>query len=88
MRPTAVVVGGMDYNVPKGLREMFEILKHYKVDEMPGSIPACQFVLVMKDFVTHKAVWRIQSMTTARILNLPRGWASMSKALERIGLVR
>ncbi len=83
-RQRVIIVGGRDYNIPKELRERFEIVRHYeqktsRIDQLP----AADYVFVITDFVNHNVVDAVKRQSSIPVVWLGRGWSHMKLELQR-----
>lgn len=90
-KPTVVFVGGLSFNIPKKLRERFEIVKHVQQRTTKvGSIPKADWVFILVDFVSHRLDATFQMLAERAgipCVKLNRGWASMYGELVRAGAI-
>lgn len=79
-----LLVGGMDYNIPKELKEAFDIVKHITQASKFQSLPQVDYVFVITEWAGHNLVESVKKETNATIIPLPRGgWEAMKQDLER-----
>jgi hypothetical protein len=77
-----LIVGGLPFNIPAELREIFDIVKHVEEGTARlADLPAVDYVFVMSDFASHKMLQVVKDRATAPIIYLRKGWASMKEEL-------
>lgn len=77
-----MIVGGLPFNIPSELRELFQIVKHVEEGTSRlADIPAVDYVFVMSDFSSHKMLQVVKERAGVPIVYLRKGWASMKEEL-------
>lgn len=89
VKPRALLLGGKDHNVPKQLTRYFDLIKHIHQDERVFSAPKeTQIILVIRDWVSHGVIERVQDQLPGVPLVAARaGWSHMVTELVKRGLL-
>jgi hypothetical protein len=88
-KPMALLVGGKGHNVPKELGRHFNLIRHIHQDSSIFIAPKeTEIVLVIRDWVSHRVIQRIQDQLPHVPLVAARaGWSHMVTELVRRGLL-
>jgi hypothetical protein len=79
-----LLVGGMEYNVPPQIKEMFDVVRHVTHGMKFQSLPQADYVFVITEWASHNLVETVKAATNAKIIPLPRGgWEAIKLDLRR-----
>lgn len=77
-----ILVGGMDYNVPKELKQEFDVVRHITKQEKLGGLPKVDFIFVITEWASHNLVETVKANSKFPVVLLPRGgWNAMKQEL-------
>jgi hypothetical protein len=82
-----ILVGGMDYNVPRELKEKFDIVKHIMQGSIYNTLPQAEYVFVITQWASHNIVDQVKREAKVPIVWLPHGWAGMKEALQKRSMI-
>ena len=92
-KPKAIIVGGKPFNVPRQLHLYFDVVLHIHQDKTRSfTIRPCNIVIVIRDFISHKAMARVVDQLKRIDERIPIvaarvGWAHLYTELVRRNLL-
>jgi hypothetical protein len=79
-----LLVGGMDYNVPPELKDVFDVVKHVTQGSKFQSLPQADYVFIITEWAGHNLVEMVKQKVSAPIIPLVRGgWKAIKMDLQR-----
>lgn len=82
--PKVLLVGGLDFNIPKELYTHFNIVKHLsQKNRRIHQVPNADYIFVISDWANHSMVETVKKQTKAPVIWLRKGWAAMKEELSR-----
>lgn len=85
-----ILIGGMNFNVPRQLREHFEIVAHVVQDQRKvGQLPVADHIVVIRNWVSHVTINAVRRQFPEHpMIWVNKGWNSMREELERRGILK
>lgn len=81
--PKVILVGGLDFNVPKELYTHFEVVKHLTENRRFQKLPDADFIFVLSNWANHATVDTVKKQSKVPVVWLRKGWAAMKEELVR-----
>jgi hypothetical protein len=79
-----LLVGGMEYNVPKEIGEFFEVVRHITQGAKVQTLPKADYVFVVTEWASHNLVETVKAQVDVPIIPLARGgWQAIKQDLLR-----
>jgi len=79
-----LLVGGMDYNIPKELKECFDVVRHVTQGTKFQTLPQVDFVFVVTEWAGHNLIQAVKAQNPGQIIPLAKGgWNAIKQDLQR-----